>query len=211
MQILTRKDYDFYECSSAMQKCIRRGEEKKALFFALELYNSGYSKYVWKRILIITCEDIGLANKDLPTTIMSLFNMWELIAQKNLEEASMTLIQAILTLCRSEKSRIIDEYKIYLYKTDYCPSIPDYALDVHTRKGKMKGRDHNFFLEEGSKINNEVNTETPEEIKNFYSRYFDDYSNKRCDITGYDNRNVTHKNPKELAQWKKENNQTTMF
>ena len=209
--MLTRKDFDFFECSSAFQKSVRRGLEKDALFFAHELYCSGYSQYVWKRILVMTSEDIGLANPDLTTQINSLHNIWIKLSTKDIEEASMPTIQAILMLCRSPKSRLIDEYKIYLFKSAYCPEVPDYALDVHTRQGKIKGRDHKFFLEEGAKIDNEVDVNTPEEVKRFYSRYFTDYANKKCPITGYDYRNVTHKNPKELAQWKKENNQQKMF
>lgn len=210
-QMLTRKDYDFFECSSAFQKSVRRGDEKKALFFAHELYCSGYAKYVWKRILVMTTEDIGLANPNLATQINSLHDMWIKLSPKCLEESAMNMIQAVLLLARSEKSRIIDEYKIFLFKTDYAPAIPDYALDVHTRKGKIQGRGLKFFLEHGSKIENEKDTETPKEIKDFYTTYLNDYDTKKVTIVGYDKRNVTHKNPKEMDLWKKENNQKELF
>ena len=211
IELTTRKNYDFFEASSAFQKSIRRGEEKNALFFAHELYCSGYSGYVWKRILVMTSEDIGLANPQLASQIMSLYQMWEVIAKKNIEEASMPCIQAIVLLCRSEKSRMIDEYKIWLFKTDYAPEVPDYALDIHTRRGKIMGKTHKDFLEEGQKINNEVLTFTPPEVKEFYTRYLTDYANKKVQITGYDKRNVTHKTTKDMAQWKKENSQTNIF
>ena len=71
-QLLTRKDYDFFESASAMQKAIRRSDEQVALFFSTELYLSGYRKYVWKRLLIIASEDIGLADPNLVTKIVSL-------------------------------------------------------------------------------------------------------------------------------------------
>ena len=210
-QMLTRKDYDFFECSSAFQKSIRRGDEKKALFFAHELYCSGYAKYVWKRILVMTTEDIGLANPTLSNSINSLHDIWIKLSVKCLEEASMTMIQAVLLLSRSPKSRIVDEYKIFLLKTDYKPEIPDYAIDVHTRKGKIMGRGLDFFLEHGAKIENEIDTKTPKEIKAFYTKYLKDYDSKKVTIVGYDKRNVTHKNPKEMDLWKKHNSQSELF
>lgn len=210
-EMKTRKDYDFFECSSAFQKSIRRGEERNALFFAHELYCSGYSQYVWKRILVMTCEDIGLANPNLPQTINSLYQMWQELAKKDIEEASMPCIQAIITLCRSQKSRMIDEYKIWLFKTDYAPDIPDYALDVHTKRGKILGRTHEEFLKTGQTVINEKETGTPKDIKEFYNVYFTDYAQKKVPITGYDSRNVTHKNPKEMEQWKRENAQQKLI
>jgi replication-associated recombination protein RarA len=159
----------------------------------------------------MTCEDIGLANPELPSQIIALHSMWEKIAESNIEEASMPLIQSIMLLCRSHKNRIIDHYKIWLLKTDYNPEIPDYALDVHTRRGKIMGRNHKYFLEHGRKVNNEIEIDADPEIMNFYDIYLTDYAEKRVEITGYDKRNVTHKSTKDMEQWKRENSQTKMF
>jgi len=211
MEILTRKDYNFFECSSAFQKSIRRGNEKEALFFGHELYCSGYQKYVWKRILVITSEDIGLANPQLPQQIMALHEMWKVIAETNIEEASMPFIQAVLTLCRSEKNRMIDEYKMFVFKSGEELEIPDYALDVHTRRGKIKGRDHKFFLEHGRTVNNEKPVEMSAEVKQFYVTYLNDYAEKKVPITGYDERNITHKSIKDMNQWKAEHAQQKLF
>jgi replication-associated recombination protein RarA len=211
MDILTRKDYNFYEVSSAFQKAIRRGHEKEALFFGFELYSSGYSKYAWKRIMVITTEDIGLANPDLPQRIIALYQMWQVIAEKNLAEGSMPFIQAVITLVRSEKSRAIDEYKIYLAKTGEQLDIPDYALDVHTRRGKIKGRGHKFFLEHGRKIENEKEVDIPTHVSEFYEAYLNEYAEKKVPITGYDERNVIHNSIKEMNKWKAENAQKKLF
>lgn len=211
MQLLTRKNYDFYECSSAFQKSIRRSEKEQALFFGWELYASGYAKYCWKRILVITSEDVGMADPNGINTIMNLYHSWQMIAETNLEEASMPFIQAVLYLCATQKSRLIDEYKIYLLKTGDQLPIPDYALDVHTRRGKMMGRNHKYFLEHGRTITPISNVHAPDNIKKFYEDYLIDYAEKKCEITGYDKRNVTHKNPKEMNDWKAVNNQTTIF
>jgi hypothetical protein len=42
-------------------------------------------------------------------------------------------------------------------KTDEKPDIPDYALDMHTRKGQAMGRGLTHFPMEGSKIFPEKN------------------------------------------------------
>ncbi len=41
-QILTKNGYDFFEVASAFQKSIRRGMEKEAMYWAIELYESNY-------------------------------------------------------------------------------------------------------------------------------------------------------------------------
>ena len=35
---------------------------------------------------------------------------------------------------------------------DYAPEIPDYALDMHTMKGKAMGRGLDHFREAGAKL-----------------------------------------------------------
>ena len=57
MILRTKSGYDFFECSSAMQKAIRRADVRVAGFFALELWSSGYRDYVWKRLFTISAED----------------------------------------------------------------------------------------------------------------------------------------------------------
>ena len=56
-QLATEGGYLNSECTSAMQKRIRRGLEEDALFWATELDIAGYGAYVWKRLQIIASED----------------------------------------------------------------------------------------------------------------------------------------------------------
>ena len=44
--------YNCAEAASAMQKCIRRGLERDALFWATELDRSNFGEYVFKRLRI---------------------------------------------------------------------------------------------------------------------------------------------------------------
>ena len=62
--ITTQSGYDFFEISSALQKCIRRGMEDDALHWAVELYASGYGEYVWKRLRIMSSEGRGPGPSD---------------------------------------------------------------------------------------------------------------------------------------------------
>jgi replication-associated recombination protein RarA len=204
---LTRKNYDFFECSSAFQKSVRRGVERDAIFFGTELAGSGYAKYLWKRMLIISSEDIGLANVQISQQLQALYQNWQVIAEKNHEEAIIPIIHAILLLVRSPKSRLVDEAKMYALKSDYRPQVPDYALDTHTRRGKKMGRSLQFFLDEGSKLVEYVPSKIQDEFySDFFAKYVRDYADKVVPITGYDSDNVYHKTTKDMQSHKSANN-----
>lgn len=156
-QILTQKGYDFFEISSAFQKSVRRGKIDESCYWATELLNSNYHKYLWKRILIITVEDIGIAEPDAIVRIKALHDtFFSLIGHYKVEtkEPRIMVYQAIYYLCKAPKTRLADYMKNYYHQShnERNLEIPDYALDIHTRKGKMKGRGLSFFYEEGSKV-----------------------------------------------------------
>mgnify|MGYP001329947999 CR=1 FL=1 len=51
----------FDEAASSMQKCIRRGMEDDAAYWAWQLFQR-YPHYVWRRLTVVAVEDIGLAD-----------------------------------------------------------------------------------------------------------------------------------------------------
>ncbi len=170
MEILTKNKYKFFECSSALQKAIRRNDEKVALFFMTELYLSGYGEYVWKRLKIIVSEDVGLAEPNMPSNIHALYCMYN--EQKVKSKGAKTperlfLVQAVVMLCRAKKSRLIDWYVIKLFREHETNqmNIPDYAFDMHNIKGKIMGRGLDHFYTEGSKLENHVEQDKELEIK----------------------------------------------
>src|SRR5580704_18217640 len=57
MQLRTIRGYNFGGVSPAMQKAVRRADVKLAGYWALELWASGFGRYVWKRLLTISAED----------------------------------------------------------------------------------------------------------------------------------------------------------
>jgi replication-associated recombination protein RarA len=70
------------------------------------------------------------------------------------------LSNAIVTLARSEKSRIVDDLLNIVYgeiqHEDKKLPIPDYAYDMYTSKGKRLGRGLEYFFTEGTMLNNEA-------------------------------------------------------
>lgn len=161
-KITTEKGYDLFEVASTIQKSIRRGEEETALYFAVELYNSGYDEYLWKRLKIISSEDIGLAEPLMPATIHALYQMYNDQKKKERNEKlrsdRLFLIHAVLLLCRARKSRLVDWTLIAVWGEHGKKnlSIPDYAYDKHTARGRSMGRGLDHFYQEGARLHNSI-------------------------------------------------------
>ncbi|GAB3767788.1 hypothetical protein GCM10028818_01200 [Spirosoma horti] len=153
--IKTKKGYDFFEVSSAMQKCIRRGHEDQAMFWAVELYDSGFSEYVWKRMRIMSSEDVGLAEPMMPANIWALYRMFQEQAKKKEdknEPQRLFMTHAVLLLCRARKSRMIDWSLLFHWLTHPFKKlvIPDFAYDKHNERGRMLKRSWAHFFDEGT-------------------------------------------------------------
>lgn len=103
MIIRTVQGYDFFECSSAMQKAIRRADAAVAGYFALELWHSGYRDYVWKRLFTISAEDCyGIITKE----IEALWQGHELVNKNKTEPKGRIFVsKAVLLLCECRKCR----------------------------------------------------------------------------------------------------------
>src|SRR5207249_2071115 len=68
--------YNGYQVTSALQKCIRRGLEKDALFWATELWascNKDGREYIWHRLRVISSEDVGLADNSVCVQVSALY------------------------------------------------------------------------------------------------------------------------------------------
>lgn len=158
MQLTTKKGYNFFEATSAFQKAIRRSDEPVALYFAVEFFNSGYDEYLWKRIKVITSEDIGLADPNLISTVQFLHQSYSELktGKKDNKPERLFLIHAVLLICRSKKSRLVDLYMVKLWREhdSINMKIPDYAYDMHSRKGKSMGRGIDHFYKEGDYCKN---------------------------------------------------------
>jgi replication-associated recombination protein RarA len=155
----TQREYDFYELLSALQKEIRRGNEYEAMFWAVKL-ESLNAEELWNRLRVIASEDIGPANPLMPILIETLRKQYFDAREKEDDSYRLFLSNAIISLARSGTSRIADDLLNVVYgeiqHEDRRLAIPDYALDMHTLRGKMMGRGFEHFFSEGAKLKNEA-------------------------------------------------------
>ena len=163
-RLTTKNGCDFFEVSSAFQKAVRRGNEKEALYWGLEFFESNYHRYAWKRMLIMAAEDIGLANPDLIVQVKALLDSSEWIQKHDQDKTPSVLhfILSILLCVRSPKSRIVDNALNFIFKIRQNGEhleIPEYCLDKHTRRGKMMGRTWKDFHYDGAHIENMADVE----------------------------------------------------
>jgi len=157
----TQRGYDIYELLSALQKDIRRGNEYQAVFWAVEL-ESFNPTALWNRLRVIASEDIGLAESLAPLVIDVLEKEYDDAKDPEKPEKDayrLFLVHAVLFLARSPKSRIVDDLLNVVYgqiqHEDKKLPIPDYALDMHTLRGKKMKRGLDHFFSEGTKLSNE--------------------------------------------------------
>ncbi len=131
----------------------------EAVHFAVELEEFNPTM-LWNRLKIIASEDIGPANPVMPLLIDYLQKQY-LTEKAKLAEGSQRLffVNAVVCLCRSQKSRITDDLlNIVFIERDagkFLP-IPDFALDKHTARGKAMGKGIDDFFTEGNKLENEA-------------------------------------------------------
>lgn len=170
-ELITTKGYNFSEASSAMQKAIRRGDLKSAGYWAFELYESGYKDYVWRRLMVISAEDVYAM---VTQEIVALRTAWTEIHKQNKLRGKIFVSKAVVLLCAAPKSREADHLLFFGFQEniattdedllaqceaargEYIP-IPDYAYDVHTREGKRRGKTkRDFFKEEQAALKNRV-------------------------------------------------------
>lgn len=179
--IKTKKGYDFFECSSALQKCIRRGLEDEAMFWAVELYDSGFGEYVWKRLRIISSEDVGLAEPLMPANIWALYRSYQEQSKKKddkNEPQRLFLTHAVLLLCRCKKSRLIDWTLLvyWLMHPFKNLAIPDFAYDKHNERGRRLGRSWAHFFDEGTQLGNSADVPGEEEMRELAKKAISDPS-----------------------------------
>ena len=142
---------------SALQKEIRRGNTENAALLAYEMIitSPAMEEYLWYRLKVISVEDIGFGAVMAPVIIQSLFEMTS-ACDRAVGERRLFAVHAVRYLCGCDKDRSSDEmvnWIIHAIENGTAkPTIPDYALDMHTAEGQKKGRGRRYFFEEASKI-----------------------------------------------------------
>lgn len=167
--IITRNGIPGDEIISALQKSIRRGLEEEAAVVAYEMYITSpeFEEKLWRRLQAISVEDIGFGNINAPVLINALNQMRNNFPYND-GDRPIFFVHAVRYLCQCEKERSSDCLKnviIKEFEQGRKPVIPDFALDMHTERGREMGRDFIHFLEEASKVYPEK-----EEINNEYKK-----------------------------------------
>lgn len=150
-----------------MQKAIRRADAKGAGYWAIELYESNYRDYVWRRLLTISAEDVwGIITHE----VVALHSAWKEIQKNNKEKGRIFVAKAVVLLAIAKKSRDADHMTNLVYDAKAFSdaeleamledvrkdpiAIPEYAYDVHTQTGKKRGKTKaEFFNEEHKALN----------------------------------------------------------
>ena len=148
---------------SALQKSIRRGLAEEAITFAYEMYvtSEHFEDKLWRRLQAISVEDVGFGDLSAPVLINSLNQMRQNFPYAD-GDRPIFFVHAIRYLSAAKKDRTSDNLKnIIIKEFEYgrMPVIPDFALDMHTEKGRSMGRDFRHFLVEGSRVENELHVD----------------------------------------------------
>ena len=159
MMPTTKHGLNALTCVSALQKAIRRGLEREAMEFAVELMHTSkaFHSMVCNRLEVICHEDLDTlaAPHVFPFVAASLAASRERYS-KSIGEARLMVGNCIRMMARAPKSRAGCHFAAAIglrsMLEGFAPEIPDYALDMHTMKGKAMGRGLDHFRKEGAKL-----------------------------------------------------------
>lgn len=149
------------ELISALQKSIRRGLVENAALTAFEMFSTSpeLEEYLWRRLEIISVEDVGFGNLEAPVVIHTL-NDFRQRAERESPDRLIYLIHAVRVLALSPKDRTSDEMATWVRHAvahgEAQPVIHDFMLDMHTKRGQEMGRDFRHWFMEGAQVEHET-------------------------------------------------------
>ena len=177
--VMTRNGLHADEVISALQKSIRHADEDTAIRCGYEMYVTSMEleNYLWRRLSVISVEDIGFGEPTAPILIQTLKTMREEFPYSLSGSRALFLFQAIRYLCKCRKERssdtiktiVIEEYK----RGEYAKLPTEYDIyDWHTKKGRECGRTYLDFLEHFTDVTPFMDQYDPElkEILKQYTR-----------------------------------------
>ncbi|MEP7294024.1 MAG: AAA family ATPase [Chloroflexota bacterium] len=155
--VRTLHDFPADEVISALQKEIRRGNTENAALLAYEMLTTSaeLEAFLWARLQVISVEDIGFGSVQAPVLVETLYQMHQRLPRPR-GDRYLYAIHAVRFLCACEKERGSDDLLNWIKRSETLPTIPDYAIDMHTRRGQELGRDYAHFLNEASKVQPEL-------------------------------------------------------
>jgi replication-associated recombination protein RarA len=157
VDVKTRHGLPADEIISSLQKEIRRGNTENAALIAYEMATTSpqMEAYLWKRLLVISVEDVGWGDLQAPVLLNSLYQMVKELDRTD-GERLLYAVHAVRYLCECKKDRSSDEMVNWIIREveagNALPTIPEYAVDMHTARGQKMGRGVQHFLEEGARV-----------------------------------------------------------
>jgi replication-associated recombination protein RarA len=148
------------ELRSVLQKSIRRGLLEEAMLAGYEIYASGAEaeEMLWRRLEIITTEDIGFGLMNGPAIVEALYAQQKRMAAS--EDRWMYAAHAIRLLVTAKKDRATMEVaswaKEVTLRGERAVKIEDYHVDMHTRRGVAMGRGSEHWWQEGARLDNRI-------------------------------------------------------
>lgn len=157
---MTTRGYVLLDVASAMQKAIRRNDARMAGYWAIELFESGYREYVWRRLLTISAEDCwGIITHE----VEALYRSWQIINARRKGAGRVFVAKAAILLAEAHKCRDADHLTNLVYDPKAVAAsdveaaidearanpepIPEYAFDCHTTAGRRAGKTKADFFQ----------------------------------------------------------------
>ena len=137
---------------------------------AIEMFESNFTKYCWKRLLTISAEDCaGLITQE----IKALHDAWLVLTDDGKKHKSrIFLSKAVIVLCQARKCRDADHLQNFVYDRQMIDAeglvaaieearqnpeklpLPEYTFDCHTARGRKRGKTkEQFFTDEFAALN----------------------------------------------------------
>jgi replication-associated recombination protein RarA len=160
-KVRTLHDLPADEVISGLQKSLRRGMTETALLLAYEMFltSAELEAMLWSRLVVIAVEDVGLGNPSLPVIVETLFQQHGRYPRPA-GDRFLFAAHAVRLIAQSPKDRTSDDLvnwaRLEVQVRGRVPEVPDFAIDMHTRRGWEMGRGYEHFLAEASRVENEV-------------------------------------------------------
>jgi replication-associated recombination protein RarA len=138
----TIRGVPFSAVMSGFQKSVRASDEEAALHWGLLLYQRA-PFVAWRRLIVTACEDVGLADLDVVTTVHSLAAGWAAVASGSRYVSPHSFTLATMLVARAPKSTYVEDTQTLalerIRRGHQLPVLPHF-LDMHTAQGKAAGK-----------------------------------------------------------------------
>ena len=158
-ETITHFGYPMDVVRSALQKACRRGQTEEAMWWAWQMIEHGWVRYLWRTLRIIASEDVGVGDSKVAVTINALANnaCEGTDKFKNKHFIGHCEAHAILVICEARKDWVATNLLLRIKKEcddinvgKKLPREPgSEVFDVHTSIGRSRGAVEEDWAREG--------------------------------------------------------------